>query len=277
MKKILLKYIGIIYLGSILFISCNDLDLAPTNKFTDLNYWTSSAKASAVLNMAYSQMYDANYFIANERLTDNLYEGRGNSNEKIITSGQADAANGRFSGEWAACYGGIKTCHTFLENVDRVADMDETLKNRMKAEIRFIRAFLYFRLYNHYGDVPLFEKDLTLQEANTITRSPKQDVIDFVRKELNEIALILPTNEQYSEKDKGRITKGAAMTLLARSYLFENDWPNVVSVTEKIINGDYGRYELFPSYEGLFLPQNEYNKEVILDIGYTLNLRTWSE
>lgn len=277
MKKILLKYIGIIYLVSILFISCNDLDLAPTNKFTDLNYWTSTEKASAVLNMAYSQMYDANYFIANERLSDNLYEGRGNTNEKIITSGQADAANGRFSGEWAACYKGIKTCHTFLENVDRVPNMDETLKNRMKAEVRFIRAFLFFRLYNHYGDVPLFENDITLQEANTIARSPKQDVIDFVRKELNEIATILPTTQQYSEKDKGRITKGASMTLLARSYLYENDWANVVSVTEKIMNGDYGHYELFPSYAGLFLPENEYNKEVILDLGYTLNLRTWTE
>ncbi|MGV8962035.1 MAG: RagB/SusD family nutrient uptake outer membrane protein [Candidatus Saccharimonadaceae bacterium] len=277
MKKILLKYIGIIYLGFILFISCNDLDLAPTNKFTDLNYWTSTEKASAVLNMAYSQMYDANYFIANERLSDNLYEGRGNSDEKIITSGQADAALGRFAGEWASCYKGIKTCHTFLENVDRVTNMDEAVKNRMKAEARFIRAFLYFRLYNHYGDVPLFDYDITLQEANTIIRSPKQDVVDFVRKELNEIVNILPTNVEYSEKDKGRITKGASMTLLARTYLYENDWSNVATVTEKIMNGEYGQYELFSSYGGLFLPENEYNNEVILDLGYTLNLRTWSE
>ena len=266
-----------ICLGTILFISCNDLDLAPTNKFTDINYWTSTEKASAVLNMAYSQMYNANYYFANERLSDNLYEGRGNTDEKIITSGQADAALGRFAGEWKSCYEGIKTCHTFLENVDRVPNMNEALKNRMKAEARFIRAFLYFRLYNHYGNVPLFDYNLTLQEANTITRSPKQDVIDFVRKELNEVAAILPTNVEYSEKENGRITQGAAMTLLARSYLYENDWANVASITEKIINGEYGQYDLFPSYEGLFLPENEYNDEVILDLGYTLNLRTWSE
>lgn len=277
MNKKILKYVSMICLGTILFISCNDLDLAPTNKFTDLNYWTSTEKASAVLNMAYSQMYNANYYFANERLSDNLYEGRGNSDEKIITSGQADAALGRFAAEWRSCYEGIKTCHTFLENVDRVPNMNETLKNRMKAETRFIRAFLYFRLYSHYGDVPLFDYNLTLQEANTITRSPKQDVIDFVIKELNEVATILPTNVEYSDIENGRITQGAAMTLLARTYLYENDWTNVASITEKIMNGEYGQYSLFSSYEGLFLPENEYNDEVILDLGYTLNLRTWSE
>ena len=67
------------------------------------------------------------------------------------------------------------------------------------------------------------------------------------------------------------------MTLLARTYLYENDWQNVSSVCEKIINGEYGEYALFSSYAGLFLPENEYNSEVILDMGYLLNLRTWSE
>jgi hypothetical protein len=73
------------------------LDLAPTNKFTDLNYWTSEAKASSVLSMAYSQMMSSGYFFADERLSDNLYEGRGSTDEKLITSGQANAALGRFS------------------------------------------------------------------------------------------------------------------------------------------------------------------------------------
>ncbi len=274
-KKLLYFTITIITLASL--FSCNDLDLAPTNKFTDPTYWTSTEKASAVLSMAYSQMFNAGYFFANERLSDNLYEGRGNTDEKIITSGQADAALGRFANEWRDSYAGIKTCHTFLENVDRVPNMDESLKNRMKAEARYIRASLFFRLANHYGDVPLFDYNIPLQEANSISRSPKAAVIDFVRKELNEIVALLPTQQQLAEKDNGRITKAATMMLLARTYLYENDWTNVASITEKIMNGDYGQYELFPSYEGLFLPENEYNNEVILDMGYTLNLRTWSE
>lgn len=279
MKKNLLKYYtGVACLALALFSSsCNELDLAPTNKFTDQNYWTSPEKASAVVSMAYSQMFGANYFFANERLSDNLYEGRGNTNEKLITSGQADAATGRFADEWKNCFEGIKTCHTFLDNVDLVPNMDETLKNRMKAEIRFIRASLFFRLTCHYGDVPLFDYNIPLEEANSISRSPKADVVNFVRKELNEIAPLLPTKEEYAEADNGRITRAAAMMLLARTYLYENDYANVAPICEKIMNGDYGHYELFPSYEGLFLPENEYNDEVILDMGYVLTLRTWGE
>ena len=275
MKINILKYGVALALFATLTTSCNDLDLAPTNKFTDLNYWTSEAKASSVLSMAYSQMMSSEYFFKDEMLSDNLYEGRGNSDEKLITSGQANAALGRFANDWRKCYEGIKTCHTFLENVDRVPNMDETIKNRMKAEARFIRAYLFFRLANHYGDVPLFDYALSVEEANTISRSPKSEVIDFVRTELNDIVNMLPA--QYDASDNGRITKGAAMTLLARTYLYEGDWQNVATACEKIISGECGSYSLFPSYSGLFLPENEYNSEVILDLGYLLNLRTWME
>ncbi|WP_240925064.1 RagB/SusD family nutrient uptake outer membrane protein [Maribellus sediminis] len=274
-----LKYsTGVASLILILFTSCNELDLAPTNKFTEANYWTSPEKANMVLNMAYSQMYNSGYFFSTEALSDNIYEGRGASSEKIISAGQADASNNRFQNEWRDCYAGIKTCHTFLENVDRVEGMNEDLKARMNAEARFIRAYLYFRLTTWYGDVPLFETDITLDESKEIARTSHADVLAFIRSELDAVAAVLPTNEEYSEEDNGRITSGAAIALKARTYLYSNDWQNVVSTCEQLINSDqYGSYSLFPSYEGIFLPENEYNEEVILDLGYVPSLRTWGE
>nr|WP_319510304.1 RagB/SusD family nutrient uptake outer membrane protein [uncultured Draconibacterium sp.] len=279
MKMKFLKYsAGVASLILMLLTSCNDLDLAPTNKFTEANYWTSPEKANMVLNMAYSQMYNSGYFFSTEALSDNIYEGRGSSSEKIISSGQADASNNHFANEWRDCYGGIKTCHTFLENVDRVEGMDEDLKARMNAEARFIRAYLYFRLTTWYGDVPLFETDITLDESKEIARTSHEEVLAFVRSELDAVIGILPTNDEYSEEDKGRITAGAAVALKARTYLYSNDWQNVVSTCEELINSDqYGSYSLFPSYEGIFLPENEYNDEVILDLGYVPSLRTWGE
>ena len=279
MKKIFLYNTGLVFSILFLFASCNDLDLAPTNRYTEFNFWESADRASAFLNRAYDEMYNSDYFFNTECLTDNLYQGRSASSEVLITSGQADASNGRFSGEWSACYTGINYCHTFLENVDRVPDMDETLKTRMKAEAKFIRASQFFRLATHFGDVPFFERLITSSEGKVISRSPKAEVIAFVRKELNEIVSILPTKQQYATADNGRITKGAAMMLLARTYLYENDYANVASICEKLMNGEFGQYSLFSSYEGLFLPENEYNSEVILDMGYAgsgLNtLKTW--
>lgn len=275
MKKRSINYsISMICLALVAFTSCNKLDLAPTDKFTDANYWTSTEKATAVLSMGYSQMFNNDYYFNTEALSDNLYQ-MNSGNEKLISSGQADASNGRFSGEWADSYAGIKTCNTFLENVDRVPNMDETLKSRMKAESRFIRAFLFFRLATWYGDVPWFDKTLTLSEALVIPRTPHADVVNWVRSELNDIAGALPTKQQYAPSDNGRITNGAVMTLLARTYLYESDWTNVASTCEAIINQTYGQYSLFNSYEGLFLPENEYNSEVILDLGFVPSLRTW--
>lgn len=278
MKKRFLNYsAGIATAILILFTSCNNMDLAPTDKFTEGNYWTSTEKANMVLNMAYSQMTNSDYFFKTETLSDNLYEGRGSSSEKAISSGQADASNGRFSGEWKDCYAGIKTCHIFLENVDRIPNMDANLKARMKAEARFIRAYLYFRLTNWYGDVPLFDHDLTLSESKTITRTSQADVLAFVRSELDAIVDVLPAKEAYADVDKGRITSGAVLAFKARTYLYSNDWANVVASCEKLINtSDYGTYTLFPSYEGIFLPENEYNSEVILDLSYVPSLRTWN-
>ena len=277
MKKKFLTYsAGIAGAILVLFTSCNPLDLAPTNKFTEENYWTSPEKANMVLNMAYSQMTSNDYFFSTEALSDNMYEGRGSSSEKAISSGQADASNGRFANEWKNCYEGIKTCHTFLENVDRIPVMDEQLKNRMKAEARFIRAFLFFRLTTWYGDVPLFEKDLTLSESKTIARTPQAEVLTFVRNELDAILEFLPTKEEYSDDDKGRITSGAVIAFKARTYLYSNAWANVVTNCENLINStEFGTYSLFSSYEGIFLPENEYNSEVILDLAYVPSLRTW--
>ncbi len=74
----LIKYSTIVAGAALfLFTSCNELDLTPTNKFTEENYWTSPEKANMVLNMAYSQLTNSGYFFSNEALSDNIYEGRG--------------------------------------------------------------------------------------------------------------------------------------------------------------------------------------------------------
>lgn len=276
MKMNSLRYLLSISLLVTVLYSCNDLELAPTNKFTEANYWTSAEKANLVLNMAYSQMYNNDYFFRTEALSDNIYEGRGASYEKAISAGRADASNNRFADEWKNSYEGIKTCHTLLENIDRVPNMDETLKTRMISEARFIRAWLFFRLTTWFGDVPLFDHDLTLSEANTISRTPKEEVLSFIRAELDEVAEKLPTREEYAKEDRGRITSGAAIALKARTYLYENDWANVVATTEPLINTTtYGEYSLFQSYSGIFLPENEYNSEVILDLQYVPVVKTW--
>lgn len=256
-----------------------ELDLAPENNFTDLTYWSSENKAQSVLNTAYSQMFNSTYFFYNEALSDNAYNGRGDiAGAASLASGTYDASLGRIKEEWNNRYAGIKTTNIFLENIDRVPDISEERRNQMVAEARFLRAFQHFQLMTWFGDIPLLENDITIEEAQTITRTPREEVLSFILSELDFAAEVLPTNTEYSEAERGKITSGAAVALKARVYLYEGDWSGVVTETEKLINSsEYGSYGLFPSYEGLFLPENEYSQEDILSLQYVPEDRTWGE
>ncbi len=278
MRKISFNKTLIVGLVVMLAASCKKLDLAPTNRFTDANYWTSQDRAQTVLNTAYSNMFNSNQFFYNEALSDNAYNGRGDIEGVMsISAGLADPSLGRFSGQWNNQYSCIKTTHIFLENIDRVPNMTDEVKNRMKAEARFIRAFQYFQLYTWFGDVPLFTADISVDESKTLSRTSKANVVSFVLDELVAIESILPTNTQYSVADRGRITKGAVAALRARVLLYESRWPEVLAITKNFLEtNQYGTYSLFPSYEGLFLPQNEYNQEVIFDHAYIPEVRTYN-
>ncbi len=279
MKKVNIKSILYFCLGVFVFSSCNDMDPVPTNKYTDATFWQTTENAETVVNMAYNQMFSADKMWNDEALSDNVFEGRSNTAQRALRNGTADPSLGRFADEWRDAYGGIKTCHVFLENVDNVPGMDPALIEKRKAEVRFIRAFIYFRLVNFYGAVPFFTKDITLEESKVVARTPKAEILAFIHSELDEIMQILPKKEALSADDKGRITKGAACAFQARAYLYENNWEKVLEYTNRLINNpaEYGTYRLFSDYAGLFKAANEYNDEVILDYSYVPSLKTWSK
>ena len=264
----------------VLFISsCNTLDPIPTDNYTDATFWQTTENAELVVNMAYNQMYSADKMWNDEALSDNVFEGRTNTDARAIRIGIADPTLGRFASEWSQAYGGLKTCHIFMENVDRVPNVSEAWKQRRIAEIRFVRAYIYFRLVNFYGDVPFFTKDVTLDESAALPRTAKATVLAFIHNELDEIADVLPSKNELPSTDNGRITKGAAVALQARAYLYEGNWVKVVDYTDRLINqqGTYGNYGLFSSYKGLFEAANEYNEEVILDYSYVPSLKMWGK
>ncbi|PXY43123.1 RagB/SusD family nutrient uptake outer membrane protein [Flavobacterium hydrophilum] len=276
--KNILKQIKFIPVVLLLLVSCEDLDLVPENQFTDATYWTSVDKAQTFLNTAYSQMQNSSNFFYNEALSDNAYNGRGdNAGAASIAAGIYDPSLGRLKSEWNDRYAGIKTCNLIIENIDRVPNADQAVIARMKAEARFLRAFQHFQLTTWFGDIPLLKKDPSLQEAKTISRTPHAEVVEFILDELDAIIPALPKNTQLAEAERGRITVGAAAALKARVLLYESRWQDVIETTEDFMAMTYGQYSLFPSYEGLFQAQNEYNSEDILSLQYVLVDRMWGE
>jgi hypothetical protein len=274
--KLNFKFLPLILL--VFTVSCEELDLQPENAFTDENYFQSVERAQGLLSTAYSQMQNSESFFYNEALSDNAYNGRGdNAGAASIAAGTYDQSLPRFNNEWDDRYRGIKTCNVLLENIDRIQDADPAIVERIKGEARFLRAWQHFRLTTWFGDVPLLERDPSLQEALTISRTPHAQVVEFILRELDAAAAALPTRAEYADDDRGRITSGAAMALKARVLLYESRWQEVADVTDQLMSGNYGNYGLLPSYQGVFLPQNEYSIEDMLSVQYLPVDRMWGE
>ena len=255
---------------------CKKMDLAPYDRYTELNFWQSDANVQNALNNVYNRMYTSNMYFWSEPITDNASARGGGGQEDLIASGNFTKTLGKFLGDWSYFYTGIKAENLFMDFVDQNTTLDPALKDRMKGEVRFVRAFHYFKLMTRFGDVPLFSTDITPDEAKNIARSPKAEVLKFILDELDAAAAILPNT--YPAADRGRITKGAALALKARVLLYQGDrMAEVVATCERIMNGEAGAYSLQPSYSSVFAPNNEYNSEVLLDLQYVPNLRTWGE
>ena len=276
------KIFSLIVLLAIGLAGCKKLDLAPTDRFSELNFWLYDQNVSNALNNVYGRMYTSQYFFYNEALSDNAYTRLGISSgfPDVIASGIFTPTLERFLGEWDYYYTGIKAANIFLENVDKNTTLAPALKERMKAEVRFVRAFHNFKLMSWWGDVPLLTKDITPDEAKSIARTPRAEVLEFILSELDAAAAVLPTKSQYAQADLGRITKAAAKALKARVLLYEgNRMAEVAAICEELMNDQSanGAYSLVPKYEDIFSPTNEHNSEVILDLQYVPTNRTHGE
>ena len=260
------------------FEACKELELVPTDKETEVTFWDKPEDAINVLNTCYNNMYRADFFFFNETLSDNAFNKSevDGDNVRNIAEGSYNATQKRVREEWREHYIGIRRCNILLANIDNVTELEEGLRERMKGEARFIRAFHYFNLTVWYGDVPLVDKVLSVEESQNLTRSPQTEVVAFINQDLDFAAGVLPLNTEYAPADRGRITKGAAIALKARLATYLGDWQEVINLTDQIMNSSNGSYSLFNSYSGLFKPENEYNSEVILDLQFVPVQKTHS-
>ncbi|RAJ97610.1 putative outer membrane starch-binding protein [Larkinella arboricola] len=184
---------------------------------------------------------------------------------------------------WQQHYAAIKKANVALEKIPAI-DFDETLKNRLLGEAKFLRALYYFNLVRLYGDVPLitnYQKAVSASDY-AVAKSPATDVYAQIEKDLTEAASVLPAS--YSAPDVGRATAGAAKALLAKVYLTKASLPlnrvahyqDAVKKAEEALSpadggtGTYG-YNLFSNYADVFLPATENGVEHIFSAQFKSN------
>lgn len=119
---------------------------------------------------------------------------------------------------------GIRYAWILIENIDRVPDMSESEKNRLKAEAKIIIAIHYAEMLRHFGALPILDHSINPDEVDLPPRATLQENIDFIVRLLDEAAVCkdLPwaISEAESDNWSGRLTRAAALGLKARVLLF---------------------------------------------------------
>ncbi len=205
------KYIGIIFLAAALG-ACNDdfLERYPLDQINDASFWTSASDVEMYANQFYITLRDPHY---NWRLDDNSDNNAPGSRSLISWNEYTLPASGGGwgKGDWLQ----IRNCNFALERIAKMQPSPALLV--AEAEIRFFKAFHYFKKVKMFGDVPWLDTSLEVGSADLQkARDTRQLVVANIMKELDFAVKNLP-----AASPADRLTKYAALALKVDVGLFE--------------------------------------------------------
>ncbi len=196
------------------------LSTSPLGQVSANDVWADGALAEAFVNGTYSGLGMGGF---NEEMLASLtdeavftHAGRGYNiiNEGNLNQDNRGWTNNTF--EWGAMYRAIRATNLALENLEVATFTDENLKDRLKGEAHFLRAYYYQQLLRFYGGVPIVNRSYGLGEDYALERSSYADCVDFIVADCDTAADLLDGKNMQ----KGRASKLAAMALKSRVLLY---------------------------------------------------------
>lgn len=172
-----------------------------------------------------------------------------------------DAGNDRIEGEWIEQFKSIGIFNSTIEGIEgsKIEDAD---KQRLIAELKFLRAWSYFRLVRNFGGVPLI---LKIYPPNIhLPRNTVTEVYGQLISDLKEASQLLPRKSEYAQSDIFRASKGAALALLSKVYLYSEDWANAENTARQVI--EMGDYQLESDFGTLWDYNYKNGRESIFEV-----------
>lgn len=136
----------------------------------------------------------------------------------------------------------VYSCNTVIEGVLNSKNLTELVKNQLIGEAKFLRAFYFFYLVNLYGDIPMpLTTDVRVNAQ--LGRTSKDKVYQQIISDLKEAESLLSADfldgglhKYISVAERVRPTKWAVLALLARTYLYTQDYANAEITASEVIN-----------------------------------------
>ncbi|TGE23480.1 RagB/SusD family nutrient uptake outer membrane protein [Hymenobacter metallicola] len=275
---------------SILFLSLLSLSLASCEKFLEEkpydflsseNFYQNEGDAVAGLNGVFNALLPQTYFGRTawqilELPADLIRVGSSTDERAQLSRFTFTSTNTEINSWWTNTYRMINRANDVIEKVPAIG-MDETRKNNIVGNARFLRAMGYFDLVRCFGDVPLVLA--TVKGPNDDLRpkrAPLAQVYEQIIADLKFAEANCYPENKIAAAEKGRASSGAAATLLGKVYLTRatssaaqtDDNKLALDAFNRVINSKV--YQLVPVYGDVFNPDKENGPEHIFSIQFDL-------
>jgi hypothetical protein len=294
MKKITYIMLGLALTGTL--SSCHDWltdDTPGTTKLTD--FFTSIDADKQAATAAYvplmweygsSTTYYPEWFVGDVVSDDALKGGQGVTDmaaAREMENFKTSTNNVLLLGYYRAQWQGISRANLAIQEIPNstIAAGEESLRNRLVGEAKYLRAYYYFRLVRMFGGMPLIDYVIDTSAKWAQKRATRDETYQFILKDLEAADTLLWDKSKYGSEDLGRATKGAADAMLLKVNLYragflaqEGDASGAKAAYEeakkwgaKVIAS--GQYALLPDYASNFLLTGENGKESVFEIQYS--------
>ena len=235
------------------------LDLKPQDGIVSTAFWNTKEDVKAEVIGCYSSLLappatgngsgdrslTEMLFMWGELRADMIQLGPGASSDELdVTNVNTQPTN--FVTSWSSVYRTINYCNTVIDNAPGVLKKDptftQTALDQYLAEVRSLRALMYFYLVRTFRDVPLkLHATASDQDLQQLPATAAKDVLTQI---VNDLTLSEPnavTTYGDVPEDKGRITRYTIEAIEADVYLWMDDYQDALTACNKVINsGKFG-------------------------------------
>jgi len=256
MNSIRYKILSLLCFSLVFIASCikQPLKQTPTGSYTTGTYWRNQSDVIAgvlgIYNILYTEDWVGHALYTYDDQSDDIYVAGDHPDFQAVGNLNADPTLQVIYYTWPFAYEQIGRANNAILYIPKVPVMDQAIRDRSMGEAYFLRAHAYFILSQLYGDVPLITESNVQTGSYNVPKSTAAQIQAQVESDLLKAVSLLP--ETYDAADKGRVSKGAAEGLLAKLYLFEDNFANAIKYGTAVTTD--ANYALSPNYTDNFTP-----------------------
>ncbi len=153
---------------------------------------------------------------------------------------------------WSSAYNIIYMTNSLLEGIKNSDGISEDVRDQLKGEAKFVRAFVYFYLVNLYGEVPLVLS--TNYRTNSLAvRDTQEEVYLQIIDDLTGAMDLL--KENFTTGERTQVNRYTAIALMARVQLYRQNWEEAETLSSQVI-AQTGSFEILEDLDQVFLANN---------------------